>query len=126
MSSTTRHIRRQSARARIRQTLADARAAEPVYVGPVGDDFEAFMVGRAMVVTYRTLPGMAPEMRAAVDRRREATLTGRCPCGGRSHMGPSGGGIVTADLRHEHDCPAADVNLLALATATGWTFEGAT
>jgi len=51
--------------------------------------------------------GAAPRMLEAVGRRREANLTGRCPCGATTKVILERGKAIGLDpFAHEDDCPA--------------------
>jgi hypothetical protein len=54
------------------------------------------------------------EIKNAVDRRRRATLSGRCDCG--NSVGPitGDGQNLYRQLEHEDDCPANDEQIVAL------------
>jgi len=53
--------------------------------------------------------GWPAEVKNAVERRRRATLYGRCDCGEhRRAMRPGADGMQHASFPHERDCPASD------------------
>lgn len=74
---------------------------EPIaYVGPrIRDDY-------------------SPRLRAALERRRDAVLDGRCACGGGlAGGGPLAPGIGEASIEHQTTCDAIDDVVAALLDA---------
>ncbi len=63
-------------------------------------------------VVIRASPHLPPAVRQALARRRHATLTGRCACGGVTGLAEDKGGYVT--IAHESDCPAGDDEIMVL------------
>lgn len=62
------------------------------------------VVGRIGYLVPTIRSEYSPELQAALRRRRTATLTGRCDCGGSTAATMPG----RMDLEHEAECPAGD------------------
>lgn len=64
---------------------------------------------RTLVATPSIPDDASPELKNGLAVRNAATLTGRCPgCGAVAKIvaPPTPGGIGTARMEHEDDCPA--------------------
>ncbi|RAY13608.1 hypothetical protein DPM19_18185 [Actinomadura craniellae] len=103
MSARRARQQRAAANARIQRTLDQAAAATPQFAESLGPIFEAWQVGPMLLVIPALRDDYPPEVKAAFDRRRRATLTGRCDCGGT--RAARRGRVVH---EHELDCPARD------------------
>jgi hypothetical protein len=75
--------------------------AEFVRVLPSGN--EAWQRGSILFVVPAIPDNASPDLKNALDRRRRATLNGRCDCGARVVVSSSG---LIAE--HESSCPATD------------------
>lgn len=97
-------------------TWSDSEAQPARYVGSPAPGWEAWCAGPAMFVIPALPDGAPPEVLNALDRRRRATLTGRCDCGARrrlDHLSPT----PRAVIHHADTCPAADPALADLLAA---------
>jgi len=105
--------RRAGGRARIVAMLRAAAMTPPRLVGWVGED-EVWAGGPSRDGVLFVVPAApswaSPELAAAFDRRRRATLAGHCDCGASRTISPHGEVI----FRHEDDCAAQDAMLLRL------------
>ena len=90
------------------------------HVRDLGDGLEVWQRGEVAFVVA-SVPEDAPAtVRDALDRRRRATLTGRCACCGRLHLRRMHPGQISQQIFvHEQECPAADGNLGPLLEAEG-------
>lgn len=104
---------RAAERARMTKLLAAADAATPEYMGNVAGS-EAWKVGPVLCVVPTILDAYPAELKTAIDRRRRATLTGRCDCGARRQI--TGKGFA---VEHEEECPATDGNVIGIAARHG-------
>ncbi|MFI7461854.1 hypothetical protein [Nonomuraea sp. NPDC049646] len=105
-------------RMRIERTLAEARQATPELVAVLATKDEVWSVGPLMCVLPPLLDEFPDELKQVVDRRRRATLTCTCDCGGMVRwVRPN-----VAELRHIGDCPATDENMTALGAKHGIPF----
>jgi len=122
MSATARRHRRAAGSYRATQALRQAAGKPVVSLGTSGP-YEALRQGDVMFMLARPMPGMAPELAAAIRLRRDATITGTCPsCGARRHGGPPRPGHpASAFFMHDEDCPAGDRAIDELVERTGWT-----
>lgn len=108
-----RHLRRRE----IERLLAQGRQVQPRLVGAYAGQ-EAWMVGPVLHIIPILRDAYPQDLKAAVDRRRRAALTGRCDCGavwaidrGRAHMA------------HEDGCPAIDDVLFEIGRRHGYAFS---
>lgn len=121
--SAGRAHRRAGARWRLAQTMAEIADAPAYSLGRVGPH-EVVAKGRAVFLVGPVPDGAPPELAAALRRRREATIAGRCACGARWHPGRvRPGHVATAALRHEDSCSAHNVAIAALAARLGWKWS---
>ena len=94
-------------KAKIARSHASAVGQIPMLVGePPG--FQAWMVGKAMVLMPTLLPGTPSSIRRRYRDRIIANATGVCPrC--RNVVGDPGAGkmLDNAEMAHEHDCPVS-------------------
>ncbi|MET8862289.1 hypothetical protein ABZW11_04940 [Nonomuraea sp. NPDC004580] len=115
-----RQARRQRTleRDRVEQILDEASRATPEHVGTLPNGNEVWVVGPIGCVIPPLLDEWPDDLKHALDRRRRATLTGRCDCGARRRwLGPN-----NMTLTHEANCPASDPNLIALGFRHGVPF----
>lgn len=72
--------------------------------------FDAVQLGSTLAVLPVAQEDMPRELREAITRRRIATITGVCPCGGRFELGEPHplGEPSRATVWHENDCPAQE------------------
>lgn len=106
--SNSRPHRRRLAGAKVASILAEADASTPTYVGPAPGGGEIWRAGPVALVVAGIPFGAPPELAQAMARRRDASLTGRCQCGGRPHLlRASHTGSIMAVV-HREDCPATD------------------
>lgn len=61
---------------------------------------------------------LPPDIKDAIARRNAATVTGRCDCGARTRITSRAGGVINAEMAHEHDCPAGSERFFELLA--GW------
>lgn len=124
MSATARRHRRSVGRYKTEETLRRATAEPAVRVGSLGP-YDLVKRGDVAFLVARPLPGMAPELAAAIKRRSDATIDGVCACGGRRHGGRQRPGHrADAYLLHTEDCPAHDRAIDELVERTGWKGKG--
>jgi hypothetical protein len=110
---------RHTERSRIEQTLAAARTATPEYVATLATHDEVWSVGPLLCVIPPLMEDFPPAVKDAVDRRRRATLSGQCDCGGKRRLLKPRHLV----LEHEHNCPASDDNLTKLGARHGLKFK---
>ncbi len=115
--SNGRHHRRRMAGAKLAATLAEADASTPTYVGPAPGGGEIWRAGPVALVVAGIPFGAPPELAQAMARRRDASLTGRCQCGGRRHLlrATHTGSIMA--VVHREDCPATDAAVVEAVEA---------
>lgn len=94
--------------ARLQRAIDQARQATPQYVGALATGDEVWTVGTLMAVIPALREDYPPDLKTALDRRRRATLTGQCDCGGQRRLTKRGQLVV----EHAHNCPATDDNLV--------------
>ncbi len=120
MSNGRRH-RRGVRRGRLEQTFITALDQPATLVADLPGGGELWKRGEVAFVVAGVPATAPPAIRAALDRRRRATLTGRCECGGRLHLRRMMAAATNHQaVVHEADCPAGDHNLAALIEAEGW------
>ena len=69
-----------------------------------------------LVITALPPPGASPAYLAAWNRRRRASITGRCDCGAtitlpnraERRAAKAQGRVIHRTVLHEHGCPASD------------------
>ena len=95
------------------------------YLDGMGE-VDAYVAGEALIVVPAINPAWPVEIRQAVDRRRRATLTGRCACGETGGPLAGGGGIQAVrgqinayGFEHADACTATDEHLGALFRRAG-------
>lgn len=98
--------------------LAEAFTAAPRYLETLSNGSEAWMRGRVLFVLPVLVEDYPPPIKAAIDRRRRASLEGVCDCGARWDITRRG----KLDMAHEAGCVATDRALDELAAAHGMTF----
>lgn len=72
--------------------------------------FDVVLIGSTLAVLPVAQEDMPSRLREAITRRRIATITGVCPCGGRfqiAELHPLGE-PSRATVWHENDCPAQE------------------
>jgi hypothetical protein len=111
---------RAAERIKVQATLNTLQDAEPVLIGTIGGQ-DYYKVGTALFLVPVLLDDYPPAIKTAIDRRRRASLTGRCDCGAERRVGRKNR-IV---LEHETDCDATDERLDELAAAHGMTLARA-
>lgn len=77
---------------------------------PGGD--EMWRQGSTVFVLPAIPDRASPRLREALARRKLTVTTGRCPCGARFRPPRGARGVLRTDVRHDHDCPASDPDLL--------------
>jgi hypothetical protein len=99
--------------------------SNPEYVETIGDNdlFRAELDSSSKTVLL-VLPALRDdwpgELKAAVELRRRAMLTGRCDCGGRRPVAVlDRGEVQLTTFRHEDDGAATDASLRALFERLG-------
>jgi hypothetical protein len=118
MNARRARERNRAERERLSQLLQDAAVSAPRYLETLSNGCEAWMRGRIMFVIPPLREDYPADLKAAVDRRRRASLAGSCDCGARWDL-TRGGHLGMA---HEPDCDAADEALDRLAAAHGMAF----
>jgi hypothetical protein len=115
MGASGKHRRRLS-RARTLAMLAAAAGTEASYIGPGptmwNRPHEAWMAAGVLFILPALTEGEHPEVLSAIERRRRASITGRCDCGARRRL--TGGPQPHLCFEHEFDCPAGDERLAEL------------
>ena len=121
MSATSRRHRRAAGNYQATEALRRAAGQPVVSEGAVGP-YELLRQGDVAYLVARPIPGMDPELAAAITLRRDATVTGTCPhCGARRHGGPPRPGHrADAHYLHAEECPASDRHIDELVERTGW------
>jgi len=106
---------------------AARRGDKPEFVGRNGP-YDTFRLGPKPGGTLLLVPAIGDawpaEVKNAVERRRRATLYGRCDCGarqGRPKRAPDG--VLHAAMAHEHDCPAGNEVIAELFRFHGITLD---
>ncbi len=85
---------------------------------PLGGGLELWTLGPVATAMPELRDDYSPRLRAALIRRRDATLTGRCVCGGTIAAGrPLTPGVAAASIEHEPECDAIDERLATLLRA---------
>ena len=115
--SAGRRYRRAATSYKIAAAYADAWTQPAHYMTSDGES-EYWKRGDVLFVVPAIPDGAHPEVANAIERRRRATLEGRCDCG--AHLiwvGPKHQGVTQSALIHEDDCPAADTNLQRIIDA---------
>lgn len=110
--------RNRAERERLRAVLNAAATAEPRYMRTLSNGQEVWMRGRVMLVIPALIDDYPDPIKDAVDRRRRASLSGRCDCGAAWSLTRRG----HLDMEHEPECPASDEALDDLAAAHGMVF----
>ncbi|MFP8882612.1 hypothetical protein [Streptomyces mangrovi] len=101
-------------RRKVESALKEIRAAQPRLVAQ-NDDVEMWHRGPAVLVVPVLRDDYPPELKAAVQTRRRASLELECPCGVEVRVTEGG----QAAVRHAVDCPASDEVLSRLAAEAG-------
>jgi hypothetical protein len=102
----------------IRQVLAESQAATPRFAGYFAGQ-ELWRVGDVLHVVPILKDAYPDELKAAIDRRRRAAMTGKCDCGSTWQVLRRG----RVQMAHEDDCPAADAVLFAIGERYGYHFS---
>jgi hypothetical protein len=110
--------RNRAERERLRAILDDAATAEPRYMRTLSNGQEVWLRSRMMLVIPALADDYPDPIKDAIDRRRRASLTGRCDCGALWNITRRG----HLDMEHEPDCGASDAALDDLAAAHGMVF----
>ena len=76
------------------------------------------MSGETLFVLPTFRDSMSPTLKSALDRRRRASLAGRCDC--RARLGIVDLDRHRAEIAHEADCPTGDTLLAPLLRAGGY------
>lgn len=120
------NARRAKARSRIereelRATLTEASASPPRYLRTLRGS-EVWVCGRVLFTLPVLCDDYPDDLKAAVDRRRRASLSGACDCGGRWDVTRRG----RVEMWHETGCDATEQALDALAAGHGMAFARVT
>jgi hypothetical protein len=110
--------RNRAERDRLQAILDAAATAEPRYMRTLSNGCEVWMRGRMMLVLPPLVDDYPDPIKDAVDRRRRASLSGRCDCGATWDLSRRG----HLEMTHEDGCDAADDALDDLAAAHGMAF----
>jgi hypothetical protein len=97
-------------KANLARSRATARGQIPMLVGEPSDvpGFQAWMVGKVMVLMPRLLPGTPSTIRRRYRDRIIANATGECPRCQTIAADPGTGKVLdNAAMAHEHDCPVS-------------------
>jgi hypothetical protein len=120
MNARKARLRRAAERTRTQAGLnAMAQATPQLVTSHGGHDY--FKVADALVLVPVLRDDYPTDLKAAVDRRRRASLTGTCDCGGGRRLDRKNRVIHT----HEDGCTASDDNINAIAAEHGLTFARA-
>jgi len=111
---------RAAERLKLQAALKNLQDAEPVLVGTDGGQ-DYYKVGTTLFLIPVLLDDYPPAIKAAIDRRRRASLTGRCDCGAERRVGRKNRLVI----EHETDCDATDERLDEIAAAHGMTLARA-
>lgn len=74
--------------------------------------------GSALYVLPDIDDRLPADLKNAIARRNQATVTGRCACGARTRIISRAGGVINAEMAHQHDCPAGTERFFELLA--GW------
>lgn len=118
MNARRARARKQLRLQETRQLLEQSAGTTPRLVGLTGGQ-ECWMVGTVMHVVPVLRDDYPADLKAAVDRRRRASLTGRCDCGATWQVLRRG----HVDMRHEDGCTATDEVLFAIGLRYGRRFS---
>jgi hypothetical protein len=110
--------RNRTERERLRAILNTSATAEPRYMRTLSNGQEVWVRGRMMLVIPALVDDYPDPIKDAIDRRRRASLTGRCDCGAHWEITRRG----NLGMEHEPGCDAADDALDDLAEAHGMVF----
>jgi hypothetical protein len=117
MNARAARARSRAVRGIIEQALNDAARCAPRFVTAMGE-MEIWQRGCVAFVMPALRDDYPSPLKAAVDLRRRATLSGECDCGAtRTVVGQR---VV---LEHDDDCMATDKNLIAIGEACGVPFK---
>lgn len=119
MNARRARERRQAERATTQAILDASLAATPRYVRTLPNGSECWMRGRIMFVIPPLVDDYPDPIKAAIDRRRRASLSGQCDCGAVAAINRRG----SVEMNHEDVCDATDRALDELAAAHGMKFE---
>jgi hypothetical protein len=106
---------------------AKRRADQPRLVQQLPSGDELWQLTTPLGDVLHVLPAIndawPAELKGAVARRRQATLSGRCDCGAQFRMlGQDAAGVMHAGMEHERGCPASDDYCIELLTR--WRANG--
>lgn len=118
MNARRARERHRAERDKLRRTLHEAADSGPRYLETLSNGSEAWMRGRVMFVLPPLVDAYPEPIKAAIDRRRRASLEGVCDCGALWGITRRG----KLDMAHEAGCDGTDSALDDLATAHGMTF----
>lgn len=118
MNARRARERNRAERERLRSILRDAASAEPRHLRTLANGSEVWMRARMMLVLPPLVDDYPDPIKDAIDRRRRASLTGRCDCG--ACWGITRRGDLA--MGHEAGCDATDSVLDDLAAAHGMVF----
>jgi hypothetical protein len=110
--------RNRAERERMRSVLRRAAEAEPHYERTLSNGCEVWLRGPIMLVLPPLVDDYPAPIKAAIDRRRRASLSGCCDCGALWDITRRG----QLDMEHEEGCDATDNALDDLAAAHGMVF----
>lgn len=120
MNARKAREKRAAERARTQAALNAMTTATPQLVASYGGQ-DYFKVANALVLVPVLRDDYPDDLKAAIDRRRRASLTGSCDCGATRRL--NRGNRVTYE--HETDCPASEDAIDAIAARHGLTFARA-
>jgi hypothetical protein len=109
---------RQLRRRDVEQLLEEAASSTPRLVGTHAGQ-EMWATGPVLHVIPALRDDYPGEIKAAIDLRRRAALSGVCDCGGRWDLDRHG----LLGFGHEPGCPAIDDVLFELGHRHGYTFS---
>lgn len=109
---------------RARERRREEKLREAKLVGSVGPVHELWRVGNMLVVAPRILEPFPDELKAALLRRREAAISGRCACGvGYEFLAADAENRINALMAHESSCSASDDALAEIGRRHGITIR---
>ena len=123
MSNHARRGRGTSTAIRSRLAANDAQRVAVVFGSGKGDGslLQDVTIGDVLYLVSVPPAGASEELLMAFSARATATVSGHClACGARRHVAGTGHKTARGVFRHEHECPAADDNIIAALEAEGF------